>query len=66
MHQCRDVLADCLLTTTFLQWHDYFLFLAVLAAARKSAAEGAPFEPGLRIRSSEPALIRACLARIAS
>jgi len=41
----------------------YFLldlrFLAVLAAALKSAALGAPFDPGLRMRSSEPLAIRA-------
>jgi hypothetical protein len=34
-------------------------FLDVFAAALKSAADGAPLEPGFRIRSSEPPLIRA-------
>lgn len=33
-------------------------FLAVLAAALKAAAVGAPFEPGLRIFSPEPAAMR--------
>ena len=41
----------------------YFLplglrFLAVLAAALKSAAVGAPFVPGLRIFSPDPAAMR--------
>ena len=41
----------------------YFLplglrFLAVLAAALKALAVGAPFEPGLRIFSPDPAAIR--------
>jgi hypothetical protein len=41
---------------------DFFGFLAVLAAALKSAALGAAFVPGLFIFSPEPALIRALLA----
>jgi hypothetical protein len=32
-------------------------FFAVLALLRKSAADGAPLDPGLRIFSPEPALI---------
>jgi hypothetical protein len=41
---------------------DFFGFLAVLAAALKSAALGAAFVPGLFIFSPEPAAIRALLA----
>jgi len=39
-----------------------FGFLAVFADSRNAAAVGAPFEPGLRIRSFEPALMRFRLA----
>ena len=47
----------------------YFLpfglrFLAVLAAFLNAPAVGAPFEPGLRMFSSAPALIRLRLAWI--
>ena len=46
--------------------HDYLLpflgFLAVLAAALKAAAVGAPFVPGLRIFSPDPAAMRLRLA----
>lgn len=38
--------------------HHFFFFLAVLAAALNAEALGAPFEPGLRIFSPEPAAIR--------
>lgn len=41
-----------------------FFFLAVLAAARKSAADGAPLLPGDLILSSLPAFIRRLLAAI--
>jgi hypothetical protein len=44
----------------FLAIHHFFPFgfLAVLAASRNAFAVGAPFEPGLRIRSSEPRAMR--------
>lgn len=43
--------------------HGYFLrFLAVLAAALKAPAVGAPFVPGLRMDSPEPAAMRLRLA----
>ena len=35
-----------------------FFFLAVLAEARNAAAVGAPLDPGFRIFSLEPALMR--------
>ena len=38
-------------------WHDYFLFLAVLAAFLNDLAVGAPLVPGFRIDSPLPALI---------
>lgn len=37
-------------------------FFVVFADSLKALAVGAPFEPGLRILSPEPALIRACFA----
>tara|TARA_R110000772_G_scaffold35174_1_gene84873 strand:- start:415 stop:759 length:345 start_codon:yes stop_codon:yes gene_type:complete len=37
----------------------FFFFFAVLAAALKAPAFGAPFAPGLRIVSPDPALMRA-------
>lgn len=40
----------------------YFRFLAVLAAALKAFAVGAPLVPGLRIVSFDPALMRFLLA----
>ena len=42
----------------------YFRFLAVFAAFLKSEALGAPLDPGLRIFSPDPALIRLRLAWI--
>ena len=39
-------------------WHDYFLFLAVLAAFLNDLAVGAPLAPGFRIVSPLPELIR--------
>ncbi len=46
--------------------HAYFFlglrFLAVFAASLKALAVGAPFEPGLRIFSPDPAAIRFRLA----
>jgi len=61
-HQFSDVLGNSLLAATSTKWHDYFFLverLLVFPAARKSAAVGAPFEPGLRILSLEPAAILA-------
>jgi hypothetical protein len=44
--------------------HRFVGFLAVFAAFLKSASVGAALEPTLFIFSPEPALIRACLARM--
>jgi hypothetical protein len=40
----------------------FYLFFAVFADSLNALAVGAPFVPGFRIFSPEPALIRACLA----
>ena len=45
-------------------FHLFFSGFAVFADSLKSAAVGAPGEPGLRMRSPDPALMRSCLARM--
>ena len=49
------------LRTSFWYYYRHF-FLAVFAAFLKSLAVGAPLDPGLRIFSPDPALIRLRLA----
>lgn len=44
------------------QYSCFWGFFAVFAESLKAFAVGAPFEPGLRMRSPEPALIRSFLA----
>ena len=48
----------------FAKVKHYFFFLVVFAAFRKAEALGAPFDPGLRIFSPDPALMRLRLAWI--
>jgi hypothetical protein len=43
-------------------WYYPFRFFVVFADSLNAFAVGAPFDPGLRIRSPEPALIRFRLA----
>jgi hypothetical protein len=60
-----DVSTEGFFACRFFEGHDYFAFfagLAVLADSLNALAVGAPFVPGLRIFSPDPAAIRAFFA----